>query len=192
MMKKAVKIFYILFSLTLLFYVALPNFGFPKPPSDSVQSSEPADTETPLRRAYFTNLSRADVLNWYENQFKESRFLNIPMPTFLLNYPPEESQAIIRDQTRSTFLEEVVNPFRETMFINGYEPKENDDENRIIINGVHWRQKIIVRYIPTNVAIRSVVMLLTLLAIPVLVKAFELEFTSLKEFIQRRRIGKRK
>ncbi len=189
-MGKIVKVLYILFSLTLLFYVALPNFEFPKPPPGSVQSDEPADTETPLRRAYFTDYTRAQVLEWYENQFRRSSFASIPLPTYLLNYPPEESQTIIRDQTRSTFLQEIVHPFRETVFVNGFEPALNDDKNRIVINGTHWRQKIIIRFVPTNTVLRFVITLSTLLFIPILVSAFRPEIMFLKKLIIRRTMSK--
>lgn len=164
-MKKILFLVYILFSAVLLFYVALPNFDFPKPLPDSVQSYEPADIETPLRRAYFTNSTRAEVLTWYKSQFDQSMFYNLKLPTYLLNYPPENSGGIIRDQTRSTFLQEIVHPFRETVFINGYEPKLTDDTNRIVINGVHWRQKIIVKYVPSGRGIRFLITMLSLISI---------------------------
>lgn len=164
-MKKILSLGYFLFSIVLLFYVSLPNFDFPIPPPDSVQSMEPADTETLLRRAYFTNYNRSEVLDWYKKQFEKSNYKNIPLPTYLLNYPPENSGSIIRDQTRSTFLQEIVHPFRETAFVNGYEPAPNDDTNKIIIDGVRWRQKIIIKYVPSNVGLRFVVSLLTLISI---------------------------
>jgi hypothetical protein len=189
-MKKIIILIYILFSVTLLFYVALPNFNFPIPPPDSIQSNEPADMETPLRRAYFTNFNRADVLMWYENQFKNSSFLNIPLPTYLLNYPPENSAGIIRDQTRSTFLQEIVHPFRETVFINGYEPAPTDNKNKIVIDGVHWKQKIIIKYVPSNIFLRIIVSLLTLSVIPVLWSAFIPEFDFFKKIIKDRKVKK--
>jgi hypothetical protein len=188
MAKKLISAVYFVFSALLIFYVALPNYDFPKPPADSVRSDEPADMESPLRRAYFTDYTRAEVLEWYMSQFRQSVFGNIPLPTYLLNYPPEESQTIIRDQTRSTFLQEIVHPFRETVFINGYEPAPHDDQNRIVINGRHWRQKIIVRFIPTNLLLRLAVTLLTVTAIPVLISAFRPEFTFLKKLVKRRKI----
>jgi hypothetical protein len=175
MIKTLLKLFYLLFSLTVLLYVALPNFDFPLPPPGSLQSNEPADRETEFRRAYFTDLTRAEVLDWYRNQFNRSKIFNLTLPTLLLNYPPEESQTIIRDQTRSTFLQEIVNPFRETVFVNGYEPKPDDDENKIVIDGKRWRQKIIIRYIPTNVLLRFSISLMTLIALPVLLSAFKPE-----------------
>lgn len=188
MLKKFLIIIYILFCLGLLFYISLPNYDFPKPPPDSVQSKEPADTETPLRRAYFTDYTRAEVLAWYEVQFKHSVFQNLPLPTYLLNYPPENSQTIIRDQTKSTFLEEIVHPFRETVFINGYEPAPNDSENRIVIDGRHWRQKIIIKYVPTSIFLRFIITFITLVAIPVLWMAYLPEFRFLKILVKSRKI----
>ena len=188
MYKKALIVFYVLFSLTLLFYVSLPDYGFPEPISGSVQSKEPADMESPLRKAYFTNHTRAEVLEWYKSQFDYSTFGNIKLPTYLLNYPPEESQSIIRDQTRSTFLQEIVHPFRETVFINGYEPAADDDKNKIIIDGTKWRQKIIVKYVPSNLILRFTMSLLTLASIPVVYMAFVPEFSFLKKILKRRRI----
>jgi len=76
----------------------------------------------------------------------------IPFPTYRLNYPPEEAQTLIRDQTRSTFLEEIVHPFRESFYVNGYMPSK---ENEIImVSGKKFLQKTIIRYVPSNIVIR--------------------------------------
>jgi hypothetical protein len=164
--KNIAKIVYLLFSILFLTYLLIPNISFPNPPSDSLQSREPADTETPLRRAYFTNSPRQEVMNHYENEFKKSYFINVLLPSYRLNYPPEEAQIIIRDQTRSTFLEEVVHPFRESLFVNGFEPKEEKDT--IFIESRNWRQKITVRYVPSNVWIRFLLGVLAIVLILVL------------------------
>ena len=161
---------FILFSIILLVYLSLPNPEFPTPPSDALQSDEPGDTETPLRRAYFTNLTRDEVMQHYKNEFKGSSFFGIYLPTYRLNYPPEEAQTIIRDQTRSTFLEEIVHPFRESVFINGFEPK--DPKDAIEIKGRPWRQKIIVRYVPSNIWLRLVLGISALLATVVVFKEY--------------------
>jgi len=89
-------------------------------------------------------MSREEVINFYRKSFDgNTRFFSIR-----LNYPPEEAQTIIRDQTRSTYLEEIVHPLRETIYINGFEPKEKKDE--IWYEGKHFRQKVIVRYVPSS------------------------------------------
>lgn len=149
---KFLKLIFVILCFTFLFYLSLPSPDFPQPPPDSIQSHEPADSETPLRRAYFTNYTRAQVLEWYESQLRTSSFLNLKMPTYRLNYGPEESQLIIRDQTRSTFLEEIVHPFRESVYVNGFEP--TDPKDVIFIEGKNWRQKIIIRYVPSALVVR--------------------------------------
>ena len=170
-MRIFLKVFFLIFSLLFLFYLLLPSPDFPEPPSDSIQSNEPADTETPLRRAYFTDFTREEVMNHYKNQLNKSHFLGIPLPTYRLNYPPEEAQTIIRDQTKSTFLEEIVHPFRESVYINGFEPKFPKDA--IFINEKSFRQKIIVRFVPSTMYVRMVVALPVLVLVVVLFRNWE-------------------
>jgi len=154
-MKKFFLGILILGSLFVLGYLILPNPPFPSPPSGSLQSNEPADTETPFRKAYFTDYSRQQVLDWYKSQFRSLTYLGFPVPSEELNYPPEEAQTIIRDQTRSTFLEELVHPLRESVYINGFEPTSPKDV--IIIQGRHYRQKITIKYVPSSSWLRILV-----------------------------------
>lgn len=149
MYKRYLALIFLAFSFLLLVYVSLPGGNFPEALPDSLQSAEPADSETPLRRAYFTNLTREEVIKHYRDQFGKGFF------TLRLNYPPEESQTIIRQQTKSTFLEEISRPLRESFFINGFEPK--DPKDAIFIDNRPWRQKIIVRYIPSSPLLRVLV-----------------------------------
>jgi hypothetical protein len=139
-------------------YLLLPAPAFPTPPTDSVQSLEEADTETPLKKAYFTNYSRAEVIEHYNKQFYKSDFYNIPFLNYRLNYPPEDAQTLIRDQTRSTFLEEIVHPLRESLFINGFEAKLEKDD--IWYKGVHYDYKIIIKYVPGNLMVRLLIAVL--------------------------------
>jgi hypothetical protein len=145
-------------------YLVLPISNFPPPPPGAIQSFEQADTETPLRRAYFTNLTRAEVLSHYEKYFPGS---------LKLNYPPEESQTIIRDQTRSTFLEERAYPLRESLYINGFEPKLAKDA--IVIDGQNFRQKIIIRHVPSNDGARVLLGICGVLLIFVIIKEYLFE-----------------
>lgn len=169
-MKKLFFSIFFIISIFFLGYLLLPNPGFPEPPPNSLQSREPADTETPFRRAYFTDYTRAEVLGWYENQLKKSSFFGVTMPTFLLNYPPEEAATIIRDQTRSTFLQEIVHPFRESVYVNGFEP--TNDKDAVIIEGRHFRQKIIIRLVTSSVYVRLGVFIGILICVTVLFKAW--------------------
>jgi len=152
----------ILFVSLLILYVYPNSPEFPKMLPDTIQSFEPADVETTLRRGYYTNLTRSEVITHYENEFnKDFIFLgkNIKFLAPRLNYPPEEAQTIIRDQTKSTFLEEIVHPFRESIYINGFEPKT--EEYVPVIDGVRWRQKVIVRYVPSDRNLRIILSILT-------------------------------
>jgi hypothetical protein len=179
-MKKITKTLFILFGTLFIIYLLLPNPTFPEPPLDALQSNEPADTETPLRKAYFTNYTREEVMVHYKDQFEKPVIFGISLPSYRLNYPPEEAQAIIRDQTRSTFLEEIVHPFRESVYINGFKPSLQKDA--IFIEGKDWNQKITVRFIPSNSLMRVVVIVLALIMIVIVFKEWE---NAIKGFLKK-------
>lgn len=145
---------FVVFGIFLLVYLSLPRVKFPEPLPGAYQSGEPADVETPLRRGYYTDMTRSEVMAWYEKQFKWG---------IVLNYPPEDAQTLIRDQTKSTFLQEIVHPFRESIYINGFEPR--DAQYEIIINGTHYRQKVIVRFVDSSLPVRLVIGVATLVLI---------------------------
>lgn len=171
-MKKILLIIYILFSTALLFYLALPARGFPSPPADSYQSEEPGDSEAlSVRRAYFTDFNREEVIAQYKDQFSYIPFLR-------LNYPPEEAQTIIRDQTRSTFLEEIVHPLRESIYINGFKPRVAKDE--IWYKGVHYEQKITVRYQTSSPIARISIYSALLLVLPLIFREYLMFTTQVK------------
>ncbi len=185
-MKATVKTLFILFSLFYISYLLLPAPTFPEQLPNSLQSIEPGDSETPLRRAYYTDLTREEVLTHYQNQFSHSTLFSIPLPTYRLNYPPEESYTLIRDQTRSNFLEEIVHPFRESVYINGFEPKE--DKDVMFVGNKKWRQKITVKWIPSSLFTRLSVGFLTLICIFVVYKGITYAFThTISLFINRKK-----
>jgi hypothetical protein len=177
-MLKIVKIFSLFILLLFLFYLIIPSPDFPKKLPDSLQSDEPADVETPLRRGYYTDYSRNEVISYYFQEFRSSKFLNLPLITYILNYPPEEAQTLIRDQARSTYLEEIVHPFRESIFVNGFEPKE--DKDVIQIEGKFWAEKVIVRYYPSSVVIRVILGLATATLIYLLSKEWILTIKTIR------------
>ncbi len=160
---KIIKILFILVSLSLCVYLLIPSKGFPTPLPDSVRSQEEGDNETPLRRAYFTNFEREEVISYYKKQFE---FL----PTLRLNYPPEDAQTLIRDQTRSTFLEGLVHPFRESFYINGFKPKLAKDD--VWYKGIHYVQKITVVYVPNNWIVRIAIIVPTMFFVWIVAKEF--------------------
>jgi hypothetical protein len=163
-MKYIVKIIYIVFAFLLFYYLAIPNFNFPAKLLDSLQSKELADSEDNNRRAYFTNLERNEVLSYYQYELSSYFPFNLNFLTFRLNYPPEEAGILIRDQTRSTFLEEIVHPLRESFYVNGFKPKL--DKDAIHIDGKDWVEKITVRFVSSNFFVRILIGIFVLIAIP--------------------------
>jgi len=140
-MKKIRLLLVALFFLFGFRYMLYPSPPFVAPTPNAYISYEPADVETPLRRGYYTDYTREQVILHYLDQVDW-------LPTLRLNYPPEESQTIIRDQTQSSYLEELVHPMRESWFINGFVPQAQKDE--IWREGKRYQQKIIVRYVPSS------------------------------------------
>ncbi|KKQ95696.1 MAG: hypothetical protein UV74_C0013G0303 [Candidatus Woesebacteria bacterium GW2011_GWB1_43_14] len=154
MMRKFFTASYLVFSLGLIIYlVVYPGIKFPDPPPNSTLSVEPGDSETPYRRAYFTDYNRSEVIEHYRKQFDY-------LPILRLNYPPEDAQTIIRDRTRSVYLEELTHPFRESIFINGFIPSSAKDD--IWYKGRHYEQKITVRFVPSMIVRRILINVITL------------------------------
>lgn len=158
------KLFYLLSCILLLFavyYLLAPLPGFPPPSSGSFISSEPADTESIYRQAYYTNLSRSEIMAYYKSRF----------PGFVrLNHPPEDAYSLIRDQTRSSWLEELVHPWKDSIYINGFYPTKATDQ--INIGGVHYVAKITVRYIPSHPVTRLTVLALVMIGLYFLAKEY--------------------
>ena len=151
MLKKIIVILFLLFGISLLVYLAWPAPAFPKPMSDFKVSTEPADQETVLRRGYYTNLDRNQITSYYAQQLKWG---------FKLNYPPEDAQTLIRDQTHATYLEEVVHPMRESLFITGNEVQPG--KAMFTVDGKNYSQKVIIKYNTSNAILRFTIGLLTL------------------------------
>jgi hypothetical protein len=157
MMKNLIKIIFALFGIALVIYLAWPAPLFPTTLWDFVPSNEPADKETPLRRGYYTNLTREQLMSHYVAEFGWGE---------VLNYPPEDAQTLIRDQTKATFLEEVVHPMRESIFIAGNELSPT--EGTFTVNGQIFKQKVIVKYVGSNIFVREFIGLCTLVLIWIL------------------------
>ncbi len=180
-MKQAFKTIYVFLTLSFLLYLILPLSGFPEKQETSMQSSEPADTETPLRRGYYANADRASVIGYYRNRFAKTEIFGwgLNLFSFRLNYPPEESQVLIRDQNRSTYLEEIVHPFRQSLFISGFEPKY--DKDAIIVDGVNYQQKLVIKLVASNAFTRVFLGLLSMILLYFNIKMWVSLITKLKK-----------
>jgi len=146
---------YLLLSVVSIYYISLPLTGFPEPLPGSVQSGEPADTESPFRRAYFTDMNREEIVEHYFEQVKYYKFK--------LNHPPEDAQSLIRDQTRSSYLEEISSPFRESVYVNGFIPSVAKDE--IWYEDVHYEEKITVRYTSSSLLARVIFVVVSIICL---------------------------
>lgn len=156
-MRKFITLLYAVLSLIFFIYLLIPDKEFPLASEKSMQSSEPADLESDLRRGYYNDETRSEVISYYKNKFDPLYFINIKLPikSLRLNYPPEEAQTIIRDQTRSTYLEELVYPFRQSLYVNGFEPKKENDA--IIVDGRKYQQKIIIKMVNSDISVRLLI-----------------------------------
>lgn len=132
-----------------LVYISLPIPQLPPPPPGSRVSQEPADTESSYRQAYFTNLSRQEVMDYYQHTFPQS---------LRLNHPPEEAVEFIRDQTKSSWLEELVYPLKTNLYINGFYPTKPTEQ--INLEGIHYAAKITWHVIPSTLPTRLTVIVL--------------------------------
>ena len=144
----------IIFNTIAIIYLAYPTPQIPNLPQ-SIISTEPGDTVQMSRvTGYFTNQDRASVIGFYSTRFH-------PLFSFRLNHPPEKSKQIFRDTMQSYYLEEIVVPFKGSLFINGYEwandvftKPENRQANKILVDGKEYKSKITIRYFFPTIAQR--------------------------------------
>jgi len=124
-MKKWVKIIIAVIYLLGIFYLVLPEPVIPNL-TPALKSTEPGDTvQMPGVWAYYTDLSREEVVAFYQQAFAKSPFLKIPLINYRLNHPPEYARETIIDTLKNNFYEELVHPLRGSLFISGWVPKED-------------------------------------------------------------------
>ena len=159
----------VLISLLLLFYLIWPyqpgNIeDFSSLPA-SYRSKLSGDTvQVPNLKAYFSNSYRDFVIPYYLGEYM--RFSRFPFKPLKLNHPPEYAFQAIKDQTQSTYLEELTYPLRSSLFINGLEPfDQNTKKPRYPAagyfeeEGVNYETKVTIRYYPSGVGVRFIVWL---------------------------------
>lgn len=162
---KLVKFFPILcIYLIGLVYLSLPQPSVPVV-IDGLRSQEPGDTyQNPEQSAYFTQKERQQILPEIQSGFSLN-FQGLKIPSFRLNYRPEEAQALVREQIQSYYLEEIIHPLRESVFVNGWEPQNSpiyshipeEKKPRIQIDGQFYRSKIIIKPIFSSLLSRILV-----------------------------------
>lgn len=161
------RIIFSTFSVILFIYLILPGpdniTDFPPLP-DSFKSKLSGDTvQIPNVSAYFSDNYRDFVIPFYTDSFASKTVF--PFSPLVLNYPPEFAFTAIKDQTHSTYLQEIVYPLRDSIFINGWEPLERDGTKRYWgadkfgVEGKEYFTKVTLRYYPSSLLVRVLVWL---------------------------------
>lgn len=142
------------FNIFAIYYLLSPLPTLPDL-SNSIKSELPGDTvQLKNVKGYFTNQTRTQIINFYLANYHGLFRIH-------LNHPPEKAKTIFRDTTQSYYLEEIYLPFKETLFINGYE-WENDVftkpekriANKLLYNGIEYKTKVNTKIIPIPIVQR--------------------------------------
>lgn len=151
MIKKIFIIIFIVFNILAVIYLITPTPSIPDL-AESVKSKLPGDTEQISNvSGYFTNLSRKEVIDFYKNHYQGLFRIS-------LNHPPEKAKEIIVNTIPSYYFEELVLPFKGSLYINGFE-WENDVftkpekriKNKIFYQDIEYRAKITIRQFPVSI-----------------------------------------
>lgn len=154
-LKLTVRIFLLGILLFFLIYLLIPSPEIPPLPN-SLKSTEEGDTvQVPGVAAYYSDTRREEAVTFYQKSFALP-FFDLPFLNYRLNHPPEYAREVVRDQISTSYFEEIVHPFRESLYINGFEPyillKDKPDllkGNVMIIDEKEYFSKVTIRYLPS-------------------------------------------
>lgn len=159
------KYAFIVFSVLLFIYMLWPGpskiSDFYALPSSDKSQLEGDTIQIPNVAAYFSNNFREFVMPFYWANYQASSHL--PFPPLKLNHPPEYSWIVIKRHTDSTYLEELVYPLRDSLYVNGLEPFYSDGSpkfwgsTKFEIGKNAWFTKVTLRFYPSNLAVRILV-----------------------------------
>ncbi|MGB9706960.1 MAG: hypothetical protein ACPLXP_02730, partial [Microgenomates group bacterium] len=148
-----------------IIYLALPGPVIPELYS-SLRSVEPGDTwQFPGIWAYYTDLSRYQVVDFFTKAYSKSWLWELPLPVVKLNHPPEYCREKVRDTQWFTYCEELINPLKESLFVGGWTPKEDEYYLKItkkpaadlIIEGKVYKTKVILKHTESPIWARILV-----------------------------------
>ncbi len=159
------KIILVILNAIFLIYLLAPTPTLTDLPN-TVRSNLPGDTvQLKNVSGYFGNLSRTEVINFYKANYNGPFRIQI-------NHPPEKAKEIIVDTIQSYYLEEFVLPFKESIFINGYEwqndvftKPEKRIANKMIYDGIEYQTKVTIKKIPTSIAQRLLALMVVEISI---------------------------
>lgn len=159
--------FFHLFSILLLLYMIWPgpsSIKSFKPLPSSFKSQLEGDTvQIPNVSAYFSNNFRELAVPYYLSNYQNNTHL--PFPPLRLNRPPEYSWIAIKKHTDSTYIEELVYPLRDSLYVNGYEPFYSDGtpkfwgSTKFTAGTQDYYTKTTLRFYPSKLIIRILVWL---------------------------------
>lgn len=158
------KIFYS-FSVLLFIYMLWPGpskiSDFMALPNGSKSNLEGDTIQIPNVAAYFSDTFREIVVPFYSANYQRKTFL--PFGPLRLNRPPEYSWTVIKKHTDSTYLEELVYPLRDSLYVNGFEPFYPDGtpkfwgSTKFDVSGQNFYTKTTLRFYPSKVITRILV-----------------------------------
>lgn len=163
-LRKTTPVLTILIFILGVIYLSLPTPALPDL-RDSGRSDEEGDTwQNPDQKGFYSDLTRDEVLSDIQAK-SDLKFYGFTIPSFRLNYPPEEAYPLVRDQLNSNYLEEIVYPLRNSTFVNGWEPKKDpknsnipqDEIPEISLHGVPFDAKITLRPVDSAVWARLLI-----------------------------------
>jgi hypothetical protein len=169
MFKKTFFSILIILNFFAVVYLISPAPILPDLPN-SAKSDLPGDTiQIANVSAYFTNMTRTEVMNFYKAYYSGLFRIN-------LNHPPEKAKDIIVNTIQSYYLEEFILPFKESLYINGFEwendvftKPENRSKNKLIYHDKEYKAKITLRRFPTNISSRLIAFFATEIGIITLI-----------------------
>jgi hypothetical protein len=159
--KKIFLTILVIFNLLTVWYLLTPIPALPGL-TYSAKSDLPGDTvQLKNVSGYFTNLSRSEVINFYKANFNGLFRIH-------LNHPPEKSRDIILDTIQVNYLEEFILPFKESVFISGFEwqndpftKPEKRVANKLLFKNQEYFAKITIKTFPTTIPQRLTAFFIT-------------------------------
>lgn len=164
-MKKILLIPLLVFNALAFWYLITPTPTITDL-TNSVKSDLSDDNFDPTHvSGYFANLSRTEVINFYKANING-------LFRIQLNHPPEKSRDIFYYFTKSTYLEEFVFPFKQSLYINGYEwendvftKPENRITNKLTYQNKTYQTKINIKAYTTTIPQRLIAFFTTQIAV---------------------------
>lgn len=160
------KKLFVAFSVLLLVYMLWPGpikISDFVPLSFSSKSTLAGDNIAQVSNAaaYFSNNYREFVIPFYSKNYQG--LSHFPLPPLKLNHPPEYSWNVIKKHTDSTYLEELVYPLRDSLYVNGFEPFYSNGQpkfwgsTKFDADGQSFFTKTTLRYYPSGTIVRILV-----------------------------------